>query len=88
MPGTAAPSFSSNLASQLQIGMGLTCFTACCRIHGQVSRAPAQWRRVPAVHQSELQDVVYEKAVGEGIAKASYTSSPPASCGSQLVSPP
>ena len=32
------------------------------------------------MHQSELQDVVYEKAVGEGIAKASYISSTPASC--------
>ncbi|KAK9826475.1 hypothetical protein WJX81_002912 [Elliptochloris bilobata] len=37
------------------------------RIHGEVSREPAQWRRVPVVHQCKLQDVIYEKA--EGIAK-------------------
>ena len=32
------------------------------------------------VHQSELQDVVYEKAVGEGIAKAGSVLSIPRSC--------
>lgn len=78
MPGTAALRFLSNVS--LNFSVGLTCFRDCCRIHGQVSRAPAQWRRVLAVHQSELQDVVYEKAVGEGIAKASCMPSAPASC--------
>lgn len=39
------------------------------RVHGEVSREPAHWRRVPAVHQQDLQDVIYEKSVGEGIAK-------------------
>ena len=32
------------------------------------------------MHQNELQDVVYEKAVGEGIAKASCVTLAPASC--------
>lgn len=39
------------------------------RVHGQVSRAPAIWRSIPVVCKEELQDVKYEKAVGEGIAK-------------------
>ena len=39
------------------------------RVHGEVSREPAHWRRVPAVHQQDLQDVIYEKSIGEGIAK-------------------
>lgn len=42
-----------------------------CRIHGEVSREPARWRRVAAVQQQELRDVLYDKAVGEGIAKVS-----------------
>lgn len=41
------------------------------RIHGPVSREPAQWRKVPSVAREELTDVIYEKAIGEGIAKAS-----------------
>jgi hypothetical protein len=39
------------------------------RVHGRVSRAPARWKQVPVVHKQVLEDVVYEKAVGEGIAK-------------------
>jgi naphthoate synthase len=38
------------------------------RVHGEVSRAPAQWRRIPSVAKEDLQDVKYEKD-GEGIAK-------------------
>ncbi len=43
------------------------------RIHGPVSREPAQWRKVPSVAREELTDVIYEKAIGEGIAKARWT---------------
>lgn len=39
------------------------------RVHGEVSRAPAQWRRIDTVAKEELREVRYEKAVGEGIAK-------------------
>ena len=39
------------------------------RVHGEVSRAPAQWRRISTVAKEELREVKYEKAVGEGIAK-------------------
>ncbi|PNH09997.1 1,4-Dihydroxy-2-naphthoyl-CoA synthase, peroxisomal [Tetrabaena socialis] len=41
------------------------------RVHGPVSREPAQWRRIPTVAREDLTDVLYEKADGEGIAKAS-----------------
>lgn len=39
------------------------------KVHGEVSRAPAQWRQITSVAKEDLQDVKYEKAVGEGIAK-------------------
>eukprot|EP00983_Pelagomonas_calceolata_P038663 1136864-Pelagomonas_calceolata.AAC.11 len=39
------------------------------RIHGQVSRSPAVWRKIEVVAKEQLQEVIYEKAVGEGIAK-------------------
>ena len=37
------------------------------RIHGEASRAPADWKRLLIVAKEELVDVKYEKA--EGIAK-------------------
>jgi naphthoate synthase len=37
------------------------------RVHGEVSRAPAAWRRIPVVAKEQLQEVLYDKA--EGIAK-------------------
>ncbi len=39
------------------------------RIHGEASRMPARWRRIEVVAKEQLQDVKYEKAEGEGIAK-------------------
>lgn len=39
------------------------------RVHGSVSTAPAVWRSISTVQKEELQDVKYEKADGEGIAK-------------------
>jgi hypothetical protein len=39
------------------------------RVHGEVSRAPARWRRIHSVAKEQLEDVKYEKAEGEGIAK-------------------
>lgn len=41
------------------------------RVHGEVSRAPANWRRIDTVAKEQLREVKYEKAVGEGIAKVS-----------------
>ncbi|KAG2489664.1 hypothetical protein HYH03_011776 [Edaphochlamys debaryana] len=43
--------------------------TSYARVHGAVSREPARWRRVASLGKEELTDVIYEKAVGEGIAK-------------------
>lgn len=40
------------------------------RVHGDVSRAPAAWRRIPVVAKEQLQEVLYDKA--EGIAKVGY----------------
>jgi naphthoate synthase len=37
------------------------------RVHGEVSRAPAAWRKIPVVAKEQLQEVLYDKA--EGIAK-------------------
>lgn len=41
------------------------------RVHGEVSRAPAAWVRVPKVAKEDLTDVKYDKA--EGIAKVRGT---------------
>ena len=52
------------------------------QVHGEVSRAPARWVAV-AVPQGVLQDVLYEKAAGEQIAKVRLAASKPypaASC--------
>lgn len=38
-------------------------------MHDNVSRAPARWRRLEVVDGSTLEDVLYEKAEGEAIAK-------------------
>ncbi len=43
--------------------------TSYARVHGEVSRAPAVWRRIDTVQKEQLQEVKYEKSVGEGIAK-------------------
>jgi naphthoate synthase len=39
------------------------------RIHGEVSREPAQWRNLPSVAREALQEVLYEKADADGIAR-------------------
>lgn len=39
------------------------------RIHGQVSRSPPVWRRVDVVAKEQLEEVLYDKAVGEGMVK-------------------
>jgi hypothetical protein len=39
------------------------------RIHGKVSRSPPVWRRIEVVAKEQLQEVLYDKAAGEGIAK-------------------
>lgn len=41
--------------------------TSYARVHGEVSRAPVRWERVPTVLKQPLQEVKYDK--GEGIAK-------------------
>lgn len=39
------------------------------RVHGHVSRAPAEWRKIPIVAKEKLEEVIYEKAEDEGICK-------------------
>ena len=47
-----------------------TCVTApAAQVHGPVSREPAEWTAV-SVEEGQLTEVLYEKAKGEGIAKA------------------
>ena len=41
------------------------------RVHGAVSRKAATWTTIPAVQRQSLSEVIYEKAVDEGIAKVS-----------------
>eukprot|EP00884_Botryococcus_braunii_P000397 jgi/Botrbrau1/10358/Bobra.0321s0033.1 len=42
------------------------------RVHGKVSRSPAKWEKIPHVLGHELQEVKYEKASDEGIAKVRF----------------
>ena len=39
------------------------------RVHGEVSREPADWTNVASVQQQKLHEVLYHKALQEGIAK-------------------
>ena len=41
------------------------------KVHGEVSEEPASWTGIPAVQKTALQEVIYQKAVREGIAKVS-----------------
>lgn len=41
------------------------------KVHGHVSEEPASWTGIPAVQKIALQEVIYQKAVREGIAKVS-----------------
>jgi len=43
----------------------------CVQVHGPVSREAAEWTAV-AVEEGQLTEVLYEKANGEGIAKARH----------------
>mmetsp|Transcript_8504 Transcript_8504/g.25509 ORF Transcript_8504/g.25509 Transcript_8504/m.25509 type:complete len:191 (-) Transcript_8504:2072-2644(-) len=39
------------------------------RIHGQVSKEPADWRPITSVAREQLREVEYHKAAGDGIAR-------------------
>jgi len=41
------------------------------KVHGEVSEQPASWTGIPVVQKTALQEVIYQKAVREGIAKVS-----------------
>lgn len=41
------------------------------RVHGEVSKSRVQWRSIPSVSKETLQEVKYEKSIGESIAKVS-----------------
>lgn len=42
------------------------------RIHGDVSRRPAQWKNITTAQKETLQEILYHKAHGEGIAKVRH----------------
>ncbi len=42
------------------------------RVHGEVSKAPAVWRDVPSVARETLQEVLYQKADADGIARVRH----------------
>ncbi len=46
------------------------------RVHGEVSRDPVSWRAIPSVAKETLQEVKYEKSIGEGIAKVNKAKFP------------
>ena len=50
--------------------------TSYARIHGEVSRGPANWIRIDSIGKEPLEEVKYEKAQGEGIAKVGRICSP------------
>ena len=39
------------------------------RIHGEVSSEAVKWKHFPTLHGTDLQEVLYHKSEGEGIAK-------------------
>lgn len=41
------------------------------KVHGEVSEALAEWTQIPVVQKNSLQEVIYQKAVQEGLAKVS-----------------
>jgi hypothetical protein len=65
----AVVSASSTAASYSAYASATSKPSSYARVHGEVSRAPAQWRLVRTVAKEELVDVKYEKAAGESIAK-------------------
>lgn len=70
----AAPSEAQQLARSRTAGGSSSYATATgqpssyARVHGEVSRAPAVWRRIDCVAKERLEEVKYEKS-DEGIAK-------------------
>ena len=42
------------------------------KVHGEVSEAQAEWTEIFVVQKNTLQEVIYQKAVQEGIAKVSH----------------
>ena len=66
----ACPRLTHGCASRAQAQRCDPCVTApAAQVHGPVSREPAEWTAV-SVEEGQLTEVLYEKAKGEGIAKA------------------
>ena len=66
-PGPSQPTASSSTSSTHASVTGEP--SSYAKVHGTPSRAAAVWRRVPALAGKQLEDVKYDKAMGEGIAK-------------------
>ncbi len=56
------------------------------RVHGEVSRAPTEWRDIASVARETLDDVRYQKA--EGIAKACTVKCNPSSIRNRRIRMP
>lgn len=65
----ASSSLSPSAAKQEPYSSATGAPSSYARVHGPVSAAPAVWRSIHTVQKEDLQDVKYEKAEGEGIAK-------------------
>lgn len=71
VPASIAP---SNVGASTSYASATGRPSSYARIHGEVSKVPPQWRTVPSVQNYALEEVKYQKSVGEGIAKVRNSS--------------
>eukprot|EP00195_Chlamydomonas_chlamydogama_P006856 CAMPEP_0202911746 /NCGR_PEP_ID=MMETSP1392-20130828/55789_1 /ASSEMBLY_ACC=CAM_ASM_000868 /TAXON_ID=225041 /ORGANISM="Chlamydomonas chlamydogama, Strain SAG 11-48b" /LENGTH=343 /DNA_ID=CAMNT_0049602373 /DNA_START=42 /DNA_END=1073 /DNA_ORIENTATION=- len=69
MNDTAAQDEASTSSSKPSYASATGRPSSYARVHGDVPRTPAKWRRIPVVAKETLEDVKYEKADDEGIVK-------------------
>ncbi len=63
------PSKSFNVSWKGQAGLSNLDHSSVCRVHGNVSDAPVRWTAISSLYNTTLQEVLYHKSEGEGIAK-------------------
>jgi naphthoate synthase len=66
-PGNTQVSAAQHTAAKQEAAIK----SSYAKVHGEVSEEPASWTGIPAVQKTALQEVIYQKAVREGIAKVS-----------------
>ena len=64
-----SPAYSSSNPLQVSIEFANSLSDSYHRVHGQVSSDPVVWRAVSEDSIKDFTDIIYEKAVGEAIAK-------------------